>query len=239
MTLADDIETALAEEGSAERAVQEAAYLKSDLRFLGVSMPRIRSVTLGACKAAGALDHDAVVALVEELWAPPVFERRAAAVEVLTYYVELLGPADLPLLERLVRESRTWALSDGLGASVIGEIVQRDPAGSASALDRWSVDDDFWLRRTSLLALLLGLRRGEGDFERFARYADGMLEEKEFFIRKAIGWVLRDAARKRPELVADWIAPRVRRMAGLTLREAVKHLPPDRREELLAAYRAR
>ena len=117
--------------------------------------------------------------------------------------------------------------------------MQRDPTGCAAALDRWSVDEDFWLRRTSLLALLPGLRRGEGDFERFGRYADGMLEEKEFFIRKAIGWVLRDTGRKRPELVADWLAPRVGRMAGLTLREAVKHLPPERRDALLTAYRSR
>ena len=47
------------------------------------------------------------------------------------------------------------------------------------------------------------LRRGTGDFERFARYADAMLDEREFFVRKAIGWVLRDTARKRPDLVGN------------------------------------
>jgi 3-methyladenine DNA glycosylase AlkD len=237
VTLAGDIAAALAREGTPERAVQEKAYLKSSLQHLGVTVPRIRSVTLAALPAA--LDHDAVVALAEELWARPVHELRMAAVEVLTRYVSVLGPADLPLLERLVRESRTWALSDGLGASVIAGVVEREPDACGPALDRWAGDGDFWIRRTALLALLPALRRGEGDFERFGRYADGMLEEKELFLRKAIGWVLRDTGRKRPDLVADWLAPRLDRVSGLTLREAVKHLPPERRDALLAAYHHR
>jgi 3-methyladenine DNA glycosylase AlkD len=98
---------------------------------------------------------------------------------------------------------------------------------------RWysdSADDDFWIRRSALLALLSGLRRGEGDFERFSRYADAMLDEKEFFIRKAIGWVLRDTGRKRPKLVRDWLAPRLARVSGVTLREAVKPLSAEDRE---------
>ena len=69
------------------------------------------------------------------------------------------------------------------------------------------VKNSVWI----MLALLLALRRGEGDFELFGRYADAMLDDKEFFIRKAIGWVLRDTARKRPGLVFDWLLSRARR----------------------------
>ena len=65
-----------------------------------------------------------------------------------------------------------------------------------------------------------------------------MLEEREFFIRKAIGWVLRDTARKRPEMVAEWLRPRVQRASGLTVREAVKPLPPETRDQLLATRSA-
>ena len=66
-----------------------------------------------------------------------------------------------------------------------------------------------------------------------------MLEEREFFIRKAIGWVLRDTGRKRPELVAAWLEPRAERASGVTLREAVKPLPPQTAARLLAAGRVR
>ena len=75
-----------------------------------------------------------------------------------------------------------------------------------------------------MLCLLEPLRSGGGDWERFCRYADQMLGEREFFIRKAIGWILRDTSRQRPELVADWVRSRVDRMSGVTRREAVKYL---------------
>ena len=99
------------------------------------------------------------------------------------------------------------------------------------------MDEDFWVRRSAMLALLIPLRQGEGDFDRFGRYADGMLDEKEFFIRKAIGWVLREVSKKRPNLVFDWIAPRTHRASGVTMREAVKYLPSARQKVLVSAYK--
>lgn len=75
--------------------------------------------------------------------------------------------------------------------------------------------------------------------ERFFRYADQLLEEREFFIRKAIGWDLRDIGRKRPDLVRDWLSPRTDRVSGVTLREAVKYLAPGDAAVLLTAYRAK
>jgi DNA alkylation repair enzyme len=130
-----------------------------------------------------------------------------------------LGPADVPLVEQMLREARTWALVDVLAANVMGGLVERFPE-LAAVLDRWAGDDDFWLRRSALLALLGPLRRGEGDFGRFSRYADSMMTEKEFFISKAIGWVLRETGKKRPGLIAEWLRPRVHVVSGITLREA-------------------
>jgi 3-methyladenine DNA glycosylase AlkD len=78
-----------------------------------------------------------------------------------------------------------------------------------------------------MLALLPALRRGGGDCARFSRYAHSMLGQREFFIRKAIGWVLREVSKKRPQLVRDWLRPRRARLSGVTLREAVKYLPDD------------
>ena len=91
------------------------------------------------------------------------------------------------------------------------------------------------VRRAAMLTLLVPLRRGDvTNWARFAGYADAMLGEREFFIRKAIGWVLREAAKKHPDLVADWLAPRMHRASGVTVREAVKPLPAASREALLA-----
>ncbi|HEX2738764.1 MAG TPA: DNA alkylation repair protein, partial [Acidimicrobiia bacterium] len=155
-------------------------------------------------------------------------------VELLERHANLLQPRDMDLLERFLRESRTWALVDPLAASVVGNLVERHPELGA-VLDRWATDDDFWIRRSALLALLGGLRRGDGDFDRFSRYADAMLEEKEFFVRKAIGWVLRETAKQRPTLVYEWLLPRAGRASGVTLREAVKPLSEQQRTTVLAA----
>ncbi len=240
--VADQLTRDLVSVATPERAAQEKAYLKSSLEHLGATVPQIRSAVKAVRASHPGLTHDEVVTLVDALWADPVHERRFAAVEVLELYGSRLGPADLAVVERLVRDSQTWALVDGLAASVAGRIVTQ--AGTEDALvsrtlDRWAVDEDFWLRRSALLSLLPGLRGCEGDFVRFGRYADGMLDEREFFIRKAIGWVLRDTAKRRPDEVRDWLAARVDRLAGLTLREAVKYLSPADRDELLDAYRGR
>ncbi len=127
--------------------------------------------------------------MVRALWASPLYESRQSAVLLLERNVRLLELTDADLIEYLLRNSGTWALVDGLAANVAGDLAERF-GPMAETLDRWAGDSDFWIRRSAMLALLKPLRRGGGDFERFARYADAMLEEKEFFIRKAIGWVL-------------------------------------------------
>ncbi len=219
-----------------ERAAGEKRYLKSDLEFIGATVPTISKATKRIQRAHPQLERQEVVALATALWDRPVHELRMAAVDILDLYSPVLEPADLDLIERMLRESKTWALVDNLAASVVGPLFDRFPE-LGPVLDRWAGDEDFWIRRSALLAMLKALRAGAGDFDRFGRYADGMLEEKEFFIRKAVGWVLRDTSRKRPELVAAWVGPRTHRMSGVTIREAVKKLPPSQAAEFMAAYK--
>jgi 3-methyladenine DNA glycosylase AlkD len=234
--LVAEVETDLQARVVPGRAEHEKAYLKSELEHYGVPVPAIRAVAKGVRKLHADLDHDELVDLVQALWSAPVHERRMVAVELLAAYADRLVPADMVLLERLLRESRTWALVDGLAGSVVGSLVERAPT-AAAALDRWAVDGDFWIRRSALLALLVPLRGGAGDFDRFGRYAEAMLDEKEFFIRKAIGWVLRDTGRKRPDMVFGWLLPRAARASGVTLREACKPLSIDQRAAIEAARR--
>jgi 3-methyladenine DNA glycosylase AlkD len=117
-----------------------------------------------------------------------------------------------------------WSLVDGLSGDIAGRVVLRIP-GSAATLDRWSADGDFWVRRAALLGLLRGIRAGSADLARFTAYADAMLDEKEFFIRKAIGWVARELSTRDPAFVVAWAQPRLVRMSGVTYREVVRRLP--------------
>ena len=236
--LSTRIEAELRRRGNAERAEGAKRYLKSELVFLGADTRAVRETVRSALKSILSLDRRGLLALVDALWTRGVFELRAVAVEALRARSALLGAEDLRLIERLLRDSHTWALVDFLAIRIAGPLVVRFPK-LAAVLDRWAGDRDLWVRRAAMLALLLPLRRGEGDVVRFSRYAEGMLEEKEFFIRKAIGWVLRETGKRQPAVVDAWLAPRTHRASGVTVREAVRYLPPARREELLTAYRER
>ena len=220
--------------GTPGRAAQEKRYLKSDLDFLGVAVPDLRRVVKAAVRGHQGLDAQGMVAWAAALWREPVHERRAAAVEILTLAAPRLAASDLGVLERLLRDSRTWAYVDGLAGNVAGEIALRDPAGAWPRIDAWAVDDDFWVRRSALLSLLRGIRAGTPDLARFTRYAEPMLAEKEFFIRKAIGWVLREVSKRDPQWVADWTARHATVISGVTFREAVRRLPPEEAARLRA-----
>jgi 3-methyladenine DNA glycosylase AlkD len=267
--LADELEARLAELATPGRAEQERRYLRSDLTHLGTAVPTVRRTVASFDRQHPQLRRPQVLALATQLWdhpfTAPVHERRLAAVELLARHLGLLDVADAPLLERMLRESRTWALVDTLSIQVVGALALRDDGDWAPVLRRWASDDDRWVRRAALLAHLPSLRRGErhdragelgrprvahrardaGDhaapppveevFARFGELADGHLEDRDPFVRKAIGWVLRETGARHPHLVTDWLVPRAGRASGLTVREAVRRLPGPDRDAVLAA----
>jgi 3-methyladenine DNA glycosylase AlkD len=227
------LEAALAPAGRPARARAEKAYLRSDLEFLGVGVPALRSAVRAFARAHPDLGRQDLVRLVEALWARPVHELRAAGIGLLARFRDRLMAGDMRLLERLLRRSHTWAYVDWLALDVVAPLVARSAAASRR-LDRWARDRDFWIRRSALLALLPPLRSGGGDFRRFERFAAPMLADREFFIRKAIGWVLREVGKRRPALVARFAGQHLPALSGLTFREAVKYLPPADRRRLTA-----
>ena len=233
MRTATNIEKALAAVGTPERAAGNKRYLKSSMRHLGASVPAIRKEAKGAAREIGSRRE--LRRLADELWAEPVFERRACAAFLLDYRVDLLGPGDLRAIKRYVADSGTWALVDPLSADLLGHLLLAHP-DAAARLDAWARDRNFWVRRAALLSQIKPLKAG-ADFDRFAGWADAMLEEREFFIRKAIGWVLREAGKSRGPEVYEWLLRRATRASGVTIREAVKYLEPDQREAVRARGR--
>jgi 3-methyladenine DNA glycosylase AlkD len=235
-TLTDVLATRLAQDGAPERAEGEKRYLKSALTHLGVGMPALRRTTRAFLREQ-RLDLPTRLALAEDLWRRPVYELRRAAVEVLVGAEGELTPQHLPLIERFVREAGTWALVDPLATDVCGAIAAAHPE-ARSTFDRWIADDSFWVRRAALLAHLRPLRDDPDRFDHFAAHADRVLDEREFFIRKAIGWVLRETGKRAPQRVVEWLEPRTPRVSGVAIREAVKYLPASDAERLMRAYRS-
>ena len=239
MTAVDYFEERFGALGSAARAASAKAYMKSSLRFHGVDAKQLRAECKAYC-ARASLDREALVENVDALIATDGFELRSAAIALLEANWKLLDPSDLHWLVEIGRTTACWAHVDFLASAVIENVLERyvDPSDEAELVRTWGSDpDSFWVRRIGLLAQLRRLRHGGGDFALFASIAVPLLAEKEFFIRKAIGWVLREVTKKRPALVEEFCLAHARACSGLTWREATKYLPPAMKKRVDAARR--
>ena len=231
-----DLLAQLTAAGTPERAEGERAYLKSSLAFVGSGVPAMRRIVKAWLRAHRALTHDELFALADALWVHPVHECRLAAIELLVQRPRLLGPADIAWIERTLRDCHTWALVDPLSGWVAAGLAARDPQAVVPTLDRWIRDDDFWIRRSGLLARRALLRDDRG-LDGFFAAAEVLLPEREFFIRKVVGWVLREVADRHPERVSAWLREHMAQMNLVTLREPLRRLPDA--AELRALYDAR
>jgi 3-methyladenine DNA glycosylase AlkD len=209
------------------RAVGERAYLKNTHEHLGVAMGPGRKVVKEWLRRAHPTSEH-VVAVADVLWGSEVFEDRRAATELWVCVAGRLDTEHLDRLEEMVRGARTWALVDPLAHTVAGTVLTAHPDAAASHVERWSLDDgSFWVRRLSVLSLSRPVCAGAVPFSLLTTIADRLLAEREFFVRKAIGWVLRDVGRVDPGAVEAFCRPRMARISTVTWREAEKRLPPE------------
>ncbi len=208
--------------GTKARAAGSKAYMKSALDFHGVDSATMRGEA--ASYYADKPSYELLVADATALFATDAFDLRSVAIALLERHEQLLSAEDLPWLVELARTGACWAHVDHVATAVIDPVLARD-GDVAPRLRAWAGDASFWVRRVALLGQLRVLRRGGGDFALFAELAAPMLPEREFFIRKAIGWVLREVSKQRPELVRDFLLAHAPGCSGVTWRAAIKYLP--------------
>ncbi len=206
----------------AGRAGPMRAYQRDQFPFLGIqSTPRREAVKdLRLSKPTAALLFD----IAERLWALPEREYRYVAVDLLARQHKALAAEHVPQLLGFATRDAWWDTVDGL-AGVVGDVLfaaRRSDTGVQRQMDEALRADSFWLRRIAMIHQL-GWRL-ETDESRLFSYARQLAPEREFFIRKAIGWALRDYARWNPEAVRACLAEHGEGFSPLTRREAGKHL---------------
>ncbi|MCB9544368.1 MAG: DNA alkylation repair protein [Myxococcales bacterium] len=204
----------------APRAVAMAAYMKTDQPFYGVIAPTRRAIGKAAARRFRPTDRAGYEAAVAAVWALPEREAQYLAIQLALAWQPT--PASIPLFRRLIVEGAWWDTVDELAVHVMGGLLAREPAAVWPWLDAWIDDPDLWLRRTALLAQ--NRQKAATDADRLFAWCRKRADEKDFFIRKAIGWALRTYAATAPEAVAAFLVAERPRLSGLSFREASKHL---------------
>jgi 3-methyladenine DNA glycosylase AlkD len=226
--LVDAVRRELAGAGDPARAPAMQAYMKSELPFYGVRMPDVRRVcqplfVAHPIDSAGVLDET-----VEHLFTEATHrEERYAAILLARHrpYRHHQTPARIPLYRRLVVAGRWWDTVDEIAGNLVGPILVGYPVEVRPAVLGWATHGDPWLRRTAIIAQLNA--KADTDLELLTRAVDANIDDEDFFIRKAIGWALRQYARTDPAWVRSFVAAREDRLSGLSKREALKQLKVD------------
>ncbi|MFJ3905614.1 DNA alkylation repair protein [Streptomyces sp. NPDC090025] len=208
--------------GDPFRAQEMVAYMKGVAPFLGVRSPERRELTRTVLKGLGTPDEADCAAVALRCFALDEREYHYFAVDYLRRHIKRCSSGFLPVARTLVTTVSWWDTVDHLAAHVVGGLVAADPA-LATAMDEWITDDDLWVART---ALLHQLRYKSGtDAERLFSYCLLRSGHPDFFIRKAIGWALREYAKTAPGEVRAFVDQNASRLSPLSVREATKNLP--------------
>ncbi len=223
--LAETMHQAIVEAFSAHRdpprAEQMSAYMKNRFPFVGISSPQRRQLMGAALRGYPLPTESDLEHLCRLGWERPEREYQYAAIDQLRKATKRLSEEFLSQLRWMIVTKSWWDSCDPLAGTVVGGIVRKFP-GSTPVMEGWIVDDNLWLRRAALLHQLKW--KEACDQKRLFRFCLLTMTENEFFIRKAIGWALRQHARVAPEEVARFLVENRGRLSGLSFREAAKHL---------------
>lgn len=217
------IRTALLERADPVRGAGAQAYMKSAMPCLGVRVPEVRRIAAAATAHAPFTSAGQLRATVLELWrAAAAREERYAAIDLTADPLAAGDMLMLPVYQEIISSGAWWDFVDGVAARLCG-LLQTNRVEMSAVLLTWSTDPDFWIRRAAILSQLKA--KANTDPVLLARIIDANLEDPQFFIRKAIGWALREYARTAPEWVAAFVAERATTLSPLSRREALRHLP--------------
>lgn len=213
------------------------AYMKSAMPYRGVSavpLSRLLRTTYGEHRLAG---EEAWQSAVRRIWDGAAYrEERYAATSLARHpaYREHQQPETLDLYRHLVVTGAWWDHVDEIATHLVRGLLERHPEAITPVLVQWASDDDLWVRRS---AIICQVGRGtSADLPLLLAAIDANLDGssrttpaespygREFFVRKAIGWALRDQARTSPDWVREVVTARADRLSGLSRREALKHL---------------
>jgi 3-methyladenine DNA glycosylase AlkD len=223
--LARTIRRDLAEAADPVKAPQMQAYMKSAMPYRGVSAPALKRLCRNAFRAYPLDTAAAWSGVVLELWREATFREERYAAVLLTQaraYREFLTFSSVSMLEEMIVTGAWWDVVDTLAGDNLGQILRAEPRRMKPLMRRWARCPDMWKRRSAILCQLKFKR--DTDLQLLYDCIEPNLPHKDFFIRKAIGWALRQYAWTDPKEVRRYVKGNKDRLSPLSVREALKNI---------------
>ncbi len=213
-----------------EKAPPMAAYMKTERPFYGIQKPARAAILRLVKKRFAPKTRRDYEAAVLALWRLPHREEQYAALDFASQWPLFIVSESLPLYERLIREGAWWDLVDPAATGLAGRVLLKERPAVRKTIGGWIDDENLWIRRAALLSQIR--HKEKTDERQLFRHCLQRAHETEFFIRKGIGWALRDYSYTAPEAVRDFLLTHRDRLSGLSFREGAKQLARTRRMRL-------
>jgi 3-methyladenine DNA glycosylase AlkD len=223
-TLINAVRQGLAAMGDARKAPEMQRYMKSELPFRGVPSPERTALGRRLFGAHLLTDESEWRAAVLTLWREAAYREERYMAIALTgerRYKAWQTPAVLPLYEELIVTGAWWDYVDEIANRRVGPLLRGFPEELTPVMHEWATDADLWKRRTSIICQLSF--KEATDTKLLSTAIEANLGDRDFFIRKGIGWALRQFARTEPAWVRAFVDSHPE-LSPLSVREAVKHL---------------
>lgn len=201
------------------KSSQMQSYMKTDQPFYGVQSALRRKIFRQAIKNYPITSRDEWKSIVFELWKGKYREEMYVALDIAERYKKYHDESSWKIFEQLLRSATNWDTVDWIAAKFIGGLVKKF-RNFETQLIEWSNDEYLWIRRTSLLAHLH--HKDETNTQLLSETILKLAHEEEFFIRKAIGWVLRQYSYTDPDWVIQFVEKYEDMLSILSKREALK-----------------
>ncbi|MCM3694076.1 DNA alkylation repair protein [Neobacillus niacini] len=202
-----------------ENAGPMKKYMKDHFPFLGIKSPLRKELEKQFFKETGILKKEFNKEFVEGLWEKDEREYQYTAITYMGKFSKKFPKDVIQFLERLLTTKSWWDSVDSI-TPLVGDMARNYPELIDETINHWSVDDNFWLRRSAILFQLK--YKQQTNEELLYDYIVKNADSKEFFIQKAIGWALREYSKTNPVSVKEFIEGN--KLAPLSVREGSKYL---------------
>lgn len=215
-----DIIALLEEHKDKEKAVQMAAYMRNKFPFLGIQAPERQKLLADYIRNTGKISISEVEMIVSELWQLKEREYHYLAMDMLNKLKNQLMPSHIEFLENLLLTHSWWDTVDVIAPRHIGTLFLNYPELKKEYLYKWNESTNIWLNRTSIIFQLR--YKEQTSFELLKEMIEPLKDSTEFFIKKAIGWALREYSKTNQKEVEDYISKA--NLSPLSEREALKYI---------------